>query len=161
MLHGTISFANCLATLEKEIHCKLQETYYTLQSRAATCNGFKKSQQSLQKVERSSAASVTRCNFLCKLSRNIGKRNPLQVARDILHVAISGCNLQWFQKIHAVVTESRTDLYIVQSLQAQESCQTNCEEVMLHATTYPATCLTTPLQFKLQGKFHRVNVMSH
>ena len=37
--------------LEKEIHCKLQETSYTLQSRAATYKGFKKSLQSLQKVK--------------------------------------------------------------------------------------------------------------
>ena len=36
------------------------------------------------------------------LSRNVGKRNSLEVARDILHVAISVCNLQWFQKISAI-----------------------------------------------------------
>ena len=33
----------CLAKLEKEIHCKLQQICYTLQSQAATCNGVKKS----------------------------------------------------------------------------------------------------------------------
>ena len=40
-LHGVICVAICLATLEKEIHCKLQKSCYTLQSRAANCNGFK------------------------------------------------------------------------------------------------------------------------
>ena len=52
-------------TLEQEIHCKLQETCYTLQSRAATCNSLKQSLPSLKKVETSSGASVTHCNFLC------------------------------------------------------------------------------------------------
>ena len=43
-------------------------------------------------------ARVTRCNFPCNLSCNVGKRSPLQVAGDILHAAILGCNLQWFQE---------------------------------------------------------------
>ena len=30
---------------------------------------------------------VTRCNFFCNLSRNVGKRNLLQVAEDILQGA--------------------------------------------------------------------------
>ena len=37
---------------EKKIHCKSQQTRYTLQSRATICNGFRKSPQPLQKVER-------------------------------------------------------------------------------------------------------------
>ena len=41
MLHDEIFLETCLATVEKEIHCKLQKTRYTLQSRAATCNRFK------------------------------------------------------------------------------------------------------------------------
>ena len=36
-------------------------------------------------------ASFTRCNLSCNLSSNFGKRNPFQVARDMLHAAISGC----------------------------------------------------------------------
>ena len=52
MLHDGIFFAICLTALEKKIHCKSQQTRYTLQSRATICNGFRKSPQSLQKVER-------------------------------------------------------------------------------------------------------------
>ena len=37
VIHGAI----CLATLQIEIHYKFQKPRYTLQSRAATCNGFK------------------------------------------------------------------------------------------------------------------------
>ena len=32
--------------------------------------------------------------IFCNLSRNVRKRNPLQVAEDMLHVAISTCNFQ-------------------------------------------------------------------
>ena len=41
VLHDAILLATCLATLEKEIHCKLQETCYMLQSQAATYIGLK------------------------------------------------------------------------------------------------------------------------
>ena len=41
LCHSTIFHATCLATLEKEINCKFQESCYTLQSGAATCNCFK------------------------------------------------------------------------------------------------------------------------
>ena len=41
MLHNANFLANCLTTLEKETHCKLQKTFYTLQSRDGTYNGFK------------------------------------------------------------------------------------------------------------------------
>ena len=70
VLHDTISLATCLATLEKEIHCKLQETCCTLRSQATTYNGFKTSLQSLQKVEPRSTAIVTRYNVLCNLCCN-------------------------------------------------------------------------------------------
>ena len=42
MLHGATVLATCLATLEKEIHHKLQRTCHTLQSRTVSCNGFEK-----------------------------------------------------------------------------------------------------------------------
>ena len=35
---------------------------------------------------------------LCFGGCNFAKRNPLEVARDILHFANSSCNFQWFQK---------------------------------------------------------------
>ena len=41
MLHDAIFLVTCLATSKQEIHCKLQNSCYTLQSRAATCNGLK------------------------------------------------------------------------------------------------------------------------
>ena len=65
VLHDAIFLAPCHATLEIEIHCKLQETCSTLHSRAATCNSFKKNLQSLHKVEPSTTDSVTRGKFLC------------------------------------------------------------------------------------------------
>ena len=78
VLHNAIFLAACLATSDKEMYCKLHETCYmfqsrlqltivsenTLQSLAATCNGFINSLESLQKVESSSTAGVTPCNFL-------------------------------------------------------------------------------------------------
>ena len=42
VLHDTIFLATCPPTVEKEIHCKLQKTCYTLQPRAATCYDFRK-----------------------------------------------------------------------------------------------------------------------
>ena len=67
MLHGCCFL---LATLEKEIFCKLHKTCYTLQSRTATCNSFKISLRSLQEVESRSIASVIQCNFSCNLCCN-------------------------------------------------------------------------------------------
>ena len=59
VLHGAIFFATCLATLEKKVHCKLQETCY-----------MQKSLESLQELQSSSTAGVTWCNFLCNLCCN-------------------------------------------------------------------------------------------
>ena len=39
-------------------------------------------------------AGVTQCDFPYNLPCNVGKRNPLQVAEDMIHVAISSYNLQ-------------------------------------------------------------------
>ena len=71
VLHDAIFLATCLATLEKEIHCKLQKTCYTLQSRAATFNLFRiSSMQSLQKVKPSSTlcncCKPKKCEAICK-----------------------------------------------------------------------------------------------
>ena len=77
--------------MEKEIHCKLQKSRYTLQSRAATCKSFK--------------------------------------------------------RIHAIVSESRTELYFVQSLQAQKKLR------------YVAKRPCYMLQHKLQRKLHRVTLV--
>ena len=55
VLQDAVFLATCLATLEREVHCKLQKKVYTLQSRAATCSGFNKSMKSFQEVGPSSA----------------------------------------------------------------------------------------------------------
>ena len=39
---GCILSCNLSRNVEKEIHCKLQKTCYTLQARAGTCNGSEK-----------------------------------------------------------------------------------------------------------------------
>ena len=92
------------------------------------------------------------------------KRNPLQAERQILRVAVSGCNLKWFKEISTIIANSRTTLYFAQSLQAPKSCEIrgkSCKESMLHAhCNLPVTCLAKPLQLKLQEKLHRVTLAS-
>ena len=56
MLYDAISVSTCLATLGK-IHCKLQETCYTLQCWVPTWNASETSLELLQEVESSSTAS--------------------------------------------------------------------------------------------------------
>ena len=46
--------------------------------------------------------------FPFNLPRITGKRNLLQVARDMLHIAMLGCNLQWFQEFSATTAKSKT-----------------------------------------------------
>ena len=74
-----------------------------LQSWAATCNGFRKSLQSLQEVELSSAASVAQCNFLCNMCCNCV---ATKVAGRSQRVTCSLCNLSRnfldLQQLHKV-----------------------------------------------------------
>ena len=84
----------CVTILEKEIHCKLQKSCYTLQSPAATCNGFKQSIQSLKNVELNS--TLCNCCKPKKVARQVEKRTCyLQLARPLPATckAIT-CNLQ-------------------------------------------------------------------
>ena len=56
--------------------------------------------------------------FFLQLVLQCWKKNPLQVAEDILHVAITSCSFQSIQKkFHAIVPENGTILYFVQLLQ--------------------------------------------
>ena len=80
--HDAIFRATCLATLEEVILCKFHETVYTLQSRSATCNVFKQSVHSLQNVEPSSTASISRCNFPCNLFAMV-EQDKLQVGDSV------------------------------------------------------------------------------
>ena len=100
VLHDAIFLATCLATLEKEIHCKLQKICYTLQFRAATqcCGSKKKSAQSLQKVEPSS----TLCN-LCK------PKNARQVAKMAGYMLAT----KFEKKISPCNTSCRARLYFL------------------------------------------------
>ena len=74
VLHEVVFVATsrCLTTLEKEIHCKLRKTCYPSQLRAATCNGFKISMQSLKKVEPNS--TLCNCCKPEKVTRQVAKR---------------------------------------------------------------------------------------
>ena len=73
VLHDATFLATCLAMFEREIHCKLQKTCYTVQSRGATCNLFKtNSMQSLQKVELIS--TLCKCCKPKKVARQVAKR---------------------------------------------------------------------------------------
>ena len=65
-----------------------------------------------------------RSNCPCDLSHNAGKRNPLQVEADMLHIAISSCNLRECHNITTIVTKSRL-CWIVAS---PKSCETRCWE---------------------------------
>ena len=85
----------------------MQETCHTLHSRAATCNGFKIS-AIIAKVEPTLQLVLHSAIFLATCVPTLEK-NPLQVARDMLLVAFWGCNLQWFQKISAIIAKSRTN----------------------------------------------------
>ena len=111
------------ATLEK-ILFKLQETCYTLHSRdaicnvikkswAAACNDVKTSLRSLQKVESSSTASVTRCNFLCNLCCSGFAR---QVAGWLQRLTCPFCNLPRNCFGLATIAQSRAQFYILQGL---------------------------------------------
>ena len=83
-------------------------------------------------------ASVTRCNFpsfSCNLSRNVGKRNQLQVVRDMLHVVISCRNFQCLYKIVAKWSPDRALFYAI--VASSKMVRDSCWEAMLHA----ATCL--------------------
>ena len=66
------------------------------------------------------------------------EKNQLQVAEFIycytLQCRAVTCN--GFKAIHAVVAESRTELYFVQFLEAQKCCEKSYREGMLYATTY-------------------------
>ena len=89
VLHSAICFVTCLATIEKEIHCKLQRSCYTLQCGAAACNDFKQSMQTLQSVEQSSLYFVQSLQAQ-KVARQVAKRACYTLDRVTLTVEL-GC----------------------------------------------------------------------
>ena len=97
----------------KKNHCKLQETCYTLQSWTAASYIFKKSLQSLQEAESSSAASVRRCIFLCNLCCNGVAR---KVAGRLQRATFSRCNLSCNFFRLAAIAQSRARFYFLQQL---------------------------------------------
>ena len=110
----------------------------------------------LATITQNKLMSVTQCNFSCNLSRNIGRRNPLQVAEDILHFAISSCSsllvskssMQSLQKIEPSSTLCKScNAKNVARQVAKRVCYT------LHSTRNLS--FATPLQHKLQRNLPR------
>ena len=65
----------------------------TLQSQAATCNGFKRSLQLLQKVEISFTACVTWCKFFSNLCHNgVARQVAVKLKTSVTRCRFS-CNL--------------------------------------------------------------------
>ena len=118
--------------MQKEIHCKLQKTCYTLQSRAATCNLFKtNSTQSLAKAEPSS----TLCNC-CK-----PKKVPRQIAKRACYMLQPTCNFsrnaietQVAKKIASCNTSYRPRFYCLQRLQRFFKSIASCSPRWLRVT---------------------------
>ena len=101
VLHDAMFPLTCLATLEIEIHCKLEKTLYMLQSRAAICNVLKtNSMQSLWKVKLSS----TLCTY-CKPKKSF----QTSCKEEMLHAATY---LQLFSQRHCN--------------KSNKSCKENC-----------------------------------
>ena len=113
VLHDAIFLTTCLATLEKEIHCMLQKACYTLQSCAATCNGFKNMLQL-----RASTCSGFKNTLQLRASTCSGFKNTLQLRastcngfKNTLQLRASTYNgfktsLQSFQEVESSSTAS-------------------------------------------------------
>ena len=171
MLHGAILLATCLTKLEKEIHCKLQKTCYTLQSRAAICNGSKNTLQSraaaydlfktnsfhsLQTVELSS--TVRKC---CKPKKLLDKFHRGHVTRCDLPATFLATPLQHKlqRKLHRVTLAVELDST------SYNDCRDSFEAVASYSPRLQGvTCLLQlamnffrMLRDKLHGKLHRLN----
>ena len=111
-------------------------------------------------------AGVTRYNFSCSWCYTIQfflqlvsqrwKRNPLQDAEDMLHVATLEPQL-------AIV--SRKSMETLQKVKSSSTLCSCCKPKKLRdellkwlitRSNLPSTCLATPLQHKLQRNLHRV-----
>ena len=104
---------------------------HTFQSPALTSIGFKKSLQSLQEVETSSAASITQCNFACNL-RCIGVAR--QVAGRLQHVTYPLYNLSHNFFGLATIAQSGAWFYFLQRLceclfESSASCSSTLQRV--------------------------------
>ena len=103
---------------------------------------------------------IAGCNIpLCYLSHNFcgndrtEKEIHCKLQKTIYALRSRAAAGNGFNTIHAVVAESRIQFYFTQSMRAQKRCKKSC------TGWYPlATCLTRPLQHKLQIKFHRVTL---
>ena len=90
-----------------------------------TCNGFKESLQSLHKVESSSTAGITGCNFLCNLCCN-------GVARK-LHVGLA-CNTLSLQ----LVSQLFLGLQQLHKVELGSTFCSDCMEFVLNKLQVPA-----------------------
>ena len=154
VLHHAIFLENCLATLEKDISCKLQKTCYTLQSRAASCNELKKFHaiKSLQKGEPSSIQGAPLCAIVAtpnqlrdKLQR--GQRGHMLQAATYLQL-FSQQKLQ--TKLQRVNTSCRVPFYSCNH--CSDLFQNHCKLQPETAICNMSTAIYNGLQDKLQGK---------
>ena len=101
-LHNAISFATFLATLEKGIHCKLQESRSVKLPLHDGIYRLRFYSNSLIHI----LSLSTSHNNVASIQKNRGDKSHLVMVA--LNVAILGCNLQWFEKIFAAVTKGGT-----------------------------------------------------
>ena len=92
------------------------------------------------------------CNYPCNLSPNAGKRNPLQVAEIVLHAAILGCNLQWFQNNPYNRCRKENKVLFCAIVASPKKLPDKLQRGHATCCNLPPTCLLTPLQHRLQRK---------
>ena len=157
MLHDVVFLATCLATLEKEIHCKWQKTCYKVQSPAATCKFKTNSMQSLQKVE----PSCTLCDC-CKPKMLQDKLQRWHVRCSNLPAAFLATPLQHKlqRKLHLLTLAVKLDST------SCNDCRNFLEPLQVAAqdcNVYYVSCnlqriFFSTLRDKLQGKLHHVTL---
>ena len=95
-------------------------------------------------------ASVTRRNVLCNLSRNVGKRNPLEVAEEVLHVY--NLWLNWFSRFKIILQSLAATCNGLQSLHKAEPSSTASVKTRSHDPFLR-------IQFLLLPKSDRLNTL--
>ena len=100
---GHFAIWGCILQWFQNNPCKLQKSWYMLQSGAASCNGFKT-------IHASCRSHGTCCNLGLHLA--MVSKQSMQVAEVMVHFAVWGCILQWFQNNPCKLQKS---WYILQS----------------------------------------------
>ena len=144
VLHDAIFLSTCFAILENEIHCKLQKTCYTLQSRVATCNLFNTTFHAIVAESRTEFYPVAIVASLKKL------REKLQRFDNMLHAATY---LQLFSEHHYKTSCKENSPFL-------DLNSTSCNDFrdFLKPLQVAGRFLFPKLRDKLQGKLHRVTL---